>query len=185
MAPGLEQAGLTFYHLNELQDAYRAQEASVVEVDMYHASSLLPLKDEGVMETALEALNTALPELRVSADMLEDFAVVRATQAVSHFFPGAFQHMPGTQPSAAIPEVLMCGDWVDRGGHRSWSQEKALVEGRRAAAAACKHLGIREGYHPSILPVEEDEPHVALGRQALRGLRSAPPIRAGMAVFLP
>lgn len=30
--PGLEQAGLTFYHLNELQDAYRSQEASVVEV---------------------------------------------------------------------------------------------------------------------------------------------------------
>ena len=29
--PGLEQAGLTFYHLNELQDAYRSQEASVVE----------------------------------------------------------------------------------------------------------------------------------------------------------
>eukprot|EP00904_Undaria_pinnatifida_P006579 jgi/Undpi1/3050/HiC_scaffold_15.g06426.m1 len=185
MAPGLEQAGLTFYHLNDLQDAYRSQEASVVEVDMYHASSLLPLKDEGVMETALKALNTALPELGVSADMLEDFAVVRAVQAVSHFFPGAFQHMPTIQPCAAIPGVLMCGDWVDRGGHRSWSQEKALVEGRRAAAAACKHLKVREGYYPSILPVEEDEPHLALGREAFKGLRSAVPIRASMEIFLP
>lgn len=29
---GLEQAGLTFYHLNKLQDVYRSQESSVVEV---------------------------------------------------------------------------------------------------------------------------------------------------------
>ncbi|CAM9900226.1 unnamed protein product, partial [Hapterophycus canaliculatus] len=57
MAPGLETAGLTFYHLNMLQDAYRSQEASVVEVDMYHASPLLPMKDENIVETALQALN--------------------------------------------------------------------------------------------------------------------------------
>ena len=64
-------------------------------------------------------------------------------------------------------------------------QEKALVEGRRAGAAACKHLGVREGFYPSVLPVEEDEPHVALGREAFRALRSAPPIRAGIEVFFP
>lgn len=29
---GLEQAGLTFYHLNKLQDVYHSQESSVVEV---------------------------------------------------------------------------------------------------------------------------------------------------------
>lgn len=29
-----------------------------VQVDMYHASPLLPMKDEGIMETALHALNT-------------------------------------------------------------------------------------------------------------------------------
>lgn len=69
--------------------------------------------------------------------------------------------------------------------HTPVRQEKALVEGRRAGAAACKHLGIREGFYPSILPVEEDEPHVALGREAFRALRSAPPIRAGIEVFLP
>lgn len=63
-------------------------------------------------------------------------------------------------------------------------QEKALVEGRRAAAGVCKHLGVREGYYPSILPVEEDEPHVALGRSALKGLRSALPRRVKLGVFL-
>ncbi|CAN0102086.1 unnamed protein product [Ectocarpus sp. 12 AP-2014] len=185
LAPGLETAGLTFYHLNELQDAYRSEEASVVEVDMYHASPLLPMSDEGIMETALEALNQALPELGATSDMLEDFAVVRAPQAVSHFFPGAFQHLPRIQPSAELPSVFMCGDWVCRGGHRSWSQEKALVEGRRAAAAVCKQLGVREGYYPSILPIEEDEPHVRLGRSAFRRLRSTSlPSRATVGVFL-
>eukprot|EP00752_Nemacystus_decipiens_P010064 g8968.t1 len=184
MAPGLEQAGLTFYHLNKLQDVYRSQESSVVEVDMYHASPLLPMKDEGIVETALQALNTALPKLRVSSDMLEDFAVVRAPQAVSHFFPGAFQHLPRVQASAELPEVFMCGDWINRGGHRSWSQEKALVEGRRAAAGVCKYLGVREGYYPNVLPVEEDEPHIALGRSALKELRSALPRRVRLACSL-
>lgn len=184
MAPGLEQAGLTFYHLNELQDAYRSQESSVLEVDMYHAGPLLPMENAGIVETALQALNTALPKLGVSSDMLEDFAVVRAPQAVSHFFPGAFQHLPRIQASPELPEVFMCGDWIDRGGHRSWSQEKALVEGRRAAAGVCKHLGVREGYYPDILPVEDDEPHIKLGRSALKKLRSAMPRRLTLGVFL-
>lgn len=57
--------------------------------------------------------------------------------------------------------------------NRTNTQEKALVEGRRAAAAACKHLGVREGCYPKILPVEQDEPHIALGRSAFKELRSA------------
>lgn len=52
-------------------------------------------------------------------------------------------------------------------------QEKALVEGRRAAGGVCRYLGIREGFFPSIVPVEEDEPHIALGRKAAKGIRSA------------
>ena len=30
----------------------------MIQVDMYHAGPLLPMKDEGIVETALEALNT-------------------------------------------------------------------------------------------------------------------------------
>lgn len=67
---------------------------------------------------------------------------------------------------------------------RTVPQEKALVEGRRAAAAACKHLGVREGYYPTILPVEEDEPHVLLGRSALKGLRAALPSRVTIRAFV-
>lgn len=58
------------------------------------------------------------------------------------------------------------------------------MEGRRAAAAVCKQLGVREGYYPTILPVEEDEPHIALGRSALKELRSALPRRVKFGVFL-
>lgn len=58
------------------------------------------------------------------------------------------------------------------------------MEGRRAAAGVCKHLGVREGFYPNILPVEEDEPHIALGRSALKELRSALPRRVQFGVFL-
>lgn len=30
----------------------------MIQVDMYHAGPLLPMKDEGIVETALQALNT-------------------------------------------------------------------------------------------------------------------------------
>ncbi len=63
-------------------------------------------------------------------------------------------------------------------------QEKALVEGRRAAAAVCKHLGVREGYYPDILPVDDDEPHVALGRSAFKRFRSAMPARVKLGFFV-
>lgn len=58
------------------------------------------------------------------------------------------------------------------------------MEGRRAAASVCKHLGVREGLYPNILPVEQDEPHVALGRSAFKGLRSALPSRVKVGLFL-
>lgn len=54
------------------------------------------------------------------------------------------------------------------------------MEGRRAAAAVCKHLKVREGYYPGILPVEDDEPHIALGRAAARVLRDNLPSRLRM-----
>lgn len=68
---------------------------------------------------------------------------------------------------------------------RLYVQEKALVEGRRAAAAACRHLGVREGYYPTILPVENDEPHIALGRTAFKRLRASllGRVKIGLFVF--
>ncbi|CAM9735635.1 unnamed protein product [Choristocarpus tenellus] len=84
MAPGLESTGLTFYHLNVLQDEYSLVEESVIEVDFYHANPLVPMRDEDVMETALRVLNKAVPDLALSSDMLEDFAVVRAPQVELH-----------------------------------------------------------------------------------------------------
>lgn len=42
--------GFTFYDLNQLQDEYRNEEFSVVEVDFYAASILLPLSDMQVVD---------------------------------------------------------------------------------------------------------------------------------------
>jgi len=129
---------------------------------------------------------------------VEDFAVVRVPNAVTHFAPGSFKNMPPIQPEA-LDNFCFCGDWVDRGGHRSWSQEKALVTGYQAAAATLARLSkVERGSSRSsgskraaatttttratrqfaaptkVLDVEEDEPHVAAGRAAVGALRNAP-----------
>ncbi|CAM9308319.1 unnamed protein product [Choristocarpus tenellus] len=124
--------------------------------------------------TTLSLLRLLSGDIGSDHDDLSSFLVqmLCLVKGVSHFFPGAFQNLPETRPSTSVENLLMCGDWINRGGHRSWSQEKALVEGRAAAAEVCRLLGVREGYYPSILPVERDEPHVAAGRSAVRLLRS-------------
>lgn len=48
-----------------LQDEYRDSEGSVVASDFYHASELLPLSDEEVVERVHKTyLSTCVPEFR-------------------------------------------------------------------------------------------------------------------------
>jgi hypothetical protein len=63
--------------------------------------------------------------------------------------------------SSSITNAFFCGDLV-RSRHGSWSQEKAYVSGIEAANLI---LSRREG--SGIIPLPNDEPHVALGRSAL------------------
>ena len=86
--------------------------------------------------------------------------------------------MPGIT-SESLENFAFAGDWIDRGGHRSWSQEKALVTGLQAARATVEGLAALGAADladvPAPLDVEEDEPHVALGRSALKAVRGALP----------
>lgn len=46
--------GVTAFDLSVLQDQYRDEPGSVVELDFYNASSLLPLPDEAVVQRCLQ-----------------------------------------------------------------------------------------------------------------------------------
>ena len=70
---------------------------------------------------------------------VEDVAVVRVGNAVSHFAPGTYRNFPGIR-SESLENLCFAGDWVDRGGHRSWSQEKAYVTGLQAAGPPSRRL---------------------------------------------
>lgn len=75
-------------------------------------------------------------------------------QAVSHFFPGAFQHLPNVQVSKELPQLFMCGDWIARGGHRSWSQVTVdLNTTANAIDAANEYLQFPQVYCLGILDV--------------------------------
>jgi hypothetical protein len=150
---------------------------SLIEIDFYYARTLLEMDDDMVIATAIAALRRALPSVYGSLELqrdVRDSAVVRVPRAVSHFAPGCYEHLPQIE-SRALSNWFWAGDWVDRGGHRSWSQEKALVTGMQAAKAAARRvLGPGPSARVQVpLDVEPDEPHVQAARavaNALRGL---------------
>ena len=62
-------------------------------------------------------------------------SVLRAGGAVSHFTPGSFRNLPALA-APSLDNFYFAGDWIDRSGHKSWSQEKALVTGLQASSRA-------------------------------------------------
>jgi hypothetical protein len=73
--------------------------------------------------------------------------------------------------STSIPNVFMAGDWVkglDHGAN-GLSQERAYVTGLVAANLVCSRLDA--GEQCSVIDVEEDEPHIKAGKDAVKGIR--------------
>ena len=171
LAADLETTGFTYYHLNELQDEYASAEVSVIEWDAYYASALLGLEDEPVLDCVLAALSRAEQTSFTRADV-DDFSIIRIRKGVTHFAPGTYQAMPKSPRSNGLPGWYWAGDWVARGEHRSWSQEKAYVTGLNAARAFL--AGAEPGLAacaPVPLETEPDEPHIRLGRDVARVAR--------------
>jgi uncharacterized protein with NAD-binding domain and iron-sulfur cluster len=102
-----------------------------------------------------------------------DSSVLRFKGAVTLFGPGSHQHMPSTTTS--FQNVFMSGDWLQQGpgahGARGLSQEKAFVTGLLAANAAASSLGFKS--QVEVIPVEEDEAHIAAGKSAAQALSQA------------
>jgi uncharacterized protein with NAD-binding domain and iron-sulfur cluster len=146
---------------------------SVIEVDFYYAKTLVGQDSETVLQQALTTLQTADPKTfsALRRQDVEDFAVVRIPNAVSQFSPGSFESLPSIRTS--VGNFYFAGDWVDRAGHKSWSQEKSLVTGYQAASIVLSKLFDREiaGKVPEVIDVEESEPHVRLGRAVVTAVR--------------
>ena len=159
-----DKVGMTWFDITKLHGLPQG-EGTVVEVDFYHAGSLLGLDDAAIVDRAKSYLDTMVPGFK-SRSVL-DAAVVKLPEAVNWFYPGSYASCP-TTTSASLKNAFFAGDVVRDLGHGSWSQEKAYVSGKIAANAI---LG-RDLLH-GVTPLEPDEAHVALGRTAVRTLRSA------------
>lgn len=112
-------------------------------------------------------------DARFEGSKVIDNSVLRFKGAVTLFGPGSHQHMPSTTTS--FQNVFMSGDWLQQGpgahGARGLSQEKALVTGLLAANAAASRLGLSS--QVEVVPVEENEAHIAAGKSAAQALRQA------------
>ncbi|KAA6416615.1 MAG: hypothetical protein FRX49_11820 [Trebouxia sp. A1-2] len=179
---GFDQGvGATFFDLNTLQvllhelvlqDEYRQEAGSVVEVDYYNATSLLGLTDEQLIQRTLHTYLAAC-QPAYGLCQVRDASVLRFAGAVTAFAPGSHASMPPTGVSLA--GVFMAGDWLAQGpgthGAKGLSQEKAYVTGLQAGNQAAQMLSHTP--QVKVLPVEADEAHIVSAKQAVKQTRSA------------
>jgi hypothetical protein len=102
--------------------------------------------------------------------LVADLSVVRANNAVSHFCVNSASWSPDVKLSEGL---YICGDWVDRTGHASWSTEKAVVTGIQAANALADGYDLKSNV--SVIPAASDTPQLAGLRQLARTVRGAIP----------
>ena len=159
-----EGVGMTWFDIKRLHaPRLDGEEGAVIEIDFYHAASLLTQSDDALVAKAKGYLDTMLPA--AAAASVVDAAVVRLPGAVNDYFPGSYRLRPDLR-SSSFDNAYFVGDVV-RSRHGSWSQEKAYVTGLEAANAI---LGrpLDEG----VVPLAPDEPHVAAGRVVSKLARS-------------
>merc|ERR1711862_401122 len=149
--------GMTFFDISTLHgNGATTSTGSVIEVDYYHSSSLLVMSDDDIIHKVKNELNTILGSSCIQAEVI-DAAIIRLPQSVNWYYPGSYSNMPDMR-SSSIRNVYFAGDIV-RTRHGSWSQEKAYVTGIEAANAI-----IKRSIDYGIMPLSNDEPHVAFGR---------------------
>jgi hypothetical protein len=182
--PLLVETGFCVYDLSRLQKGAsfnKEKDWLVLEVDFFRANAVAKLTDAAIVDLALTALEKVIigpksghpqqqPLLRTESVL--DAGIVRARDAVSHFSIGAGRSSP---PIRIAHGLYMCGDWIDRTGHASWSTEKAVVTGIGAATQLATDFGGSTANMPSILPASssEDDATRKLLQRAFRQSASA------------
>ena len=120
-----------------------------------------------VAKIALRAVSAALNMEPIDPDTaIVDFSVVRARDAVSHFCVDSASWSPNVRLRKGI---YICGDWIDRSGHASWSTEKSVVTARQAIGALSSDFDL--ACETSIIPAAKDTPQLSLLRQVARSIR--------------
>jgi uncharacterized protein with NAD-binding domain and iron-sulfur cluster len=158
---------MTFFNIGELHGENFSEDnapGSVIEVDYYHADTLLVMSDEQIAKKAKQDLNTMLGVDCATAKVV-DAAIVRLPNAVNWYFPDSYKDMPDLK-SKSLGNVHFAGDLVHT-RHGSWSQEKAFVTGMEAANSI-RGKQLRDG----VIPLPKDEAHVAFGRSAVSTFRT-------------
>jgi uncharacterized protein with NAD-binding domain and iron-sulfur cluster len=160
--------GMTVFDIRALHGVNASTVAdapgSVMEVDYYHAATLLVLSDDEIVRKAKADLDTILGTTCQGASVT-DAAVVRLPEGVNWYFPGSYADMPDLK-SSSLDNVYFAGDIV-RTRHGSWSQEKAFVTGLQAA-----NLLLDRPVDQNVLPVPADEGHVQFGKKVFRMFQS-------------
>lgn len=161
-----DRVGMTIFDIKRLHAPTHDKElGAVLEVDFYHAGSVLARgNDTAIIERAKAHVDSCFGDSARAATVI-DAAVVRLPRAVNWYFPGSYASLPDVRAND-LSNVFFAGDAV-KTQHGSWSQEKALVTGYEAA-----NLVLGRDRASSVIPLKEDEPHVAAGRTAVRTARS-------------
>ena len=153
--------GMTFFDITKLHEILDDEfQGSIIEVDYYHAASLIAMNDEDIVKKVKKDLDTILGQTSIEANVV-DAAVVRLPNAVNWYSPGSYTNMPDAK-SKSISNAYFVGDLV-RSRHGSWSQEKAFVTGIEVV----NHLLDKKDLTEGIIPLSPDELHVAFGRKAI------------------
>ena len=175
----LKESGFCIYDLGRMHDEFsvdyynkksvdESDRVAVLEVDFYRADSFVDWDDEQIADLALRAVSAALGTAMInSGDTLLDAAVLRARNAVSHFSPNSALYSPDVKLENGL---YICGDWVDRTGHASWSTEKSVVTARQAASALSRDFGLRDS-RCTVIPAAKDTAQLSALRQSARVLR--------------
>ena len=175
----LKETGFCIYDLQRMHDefsvdasAHGDEQVAVLEVDFYRADDIANLDNDEIASLALEAVSVALGTTKIDDADIVDKAVIRARNAVSHFAPNSALYSPGVKLDEGL---YVCGDWIDRCGHASWSTEKAVVTARQAASVLSRDFGLK-GSNCKIIPAAKDTPQLSALRRSARLLRAfAPP----------
>ena len=173
----LGETGFCLYDLQRLQDEFAVSRDSTaaLEVDFFRADSLAAKTDQEVVDVTLRAVAAALNVDPLDISHVLDFSVVRARNAVSHFCVDSASVSPDVKLNDK--GLYICGDWIDRTGHASWSTEKAVVTGRQAVQALAQDFNLSD-VDAEIIPVPADSPPLIALRQVAKTVRNAVPTDA-------
>lgn len=169
--PQLTETGFCIYDLQRLQDEFKITNETksvALEIDFFRANDLAAIEnDMEVAKIALQAVAAALDIEPIDPDSsILDLSVVRARDAVSHFCVDSASWSPHVRLRKGI---YICGDWIDRSGHASWSTEKSVVTARQAVGALSSDFQL--ACETAIIPAAKDTPQLSLLRQVARSIR--------------